>query len=287
MRVKELFAFIKERHAIYERRLAGKPKPWTKDPILQQYRFCNVYRELDTVTVWIRENWREPWDWDPNLWFTMAVARLVNWPESLDDLSYAVLNSRQITWQPAEFIKVMDRRKKAGKQTWSGAYMIHSGVAETKAQYIADEVLTPLWKDRGGITNELLELNKNKSLLHLYRWLMEHKDFGSFMAAQVVADVKFQTCWKEAKDWWTFAAPGPGSLRGMSRVEFGDLGTKYADLAWNESLQELQRQIDPLVKKAGMLRISAQDLQNCLCEWDKYERTRLGEGKPRSKYPGV
>ena len=28
MRTKELFAFMKERHAIYERRQAGKPKPF-------------------------------------------------------------------------------------------------------------------------------------------------------------------------------------------------------------------------------------------------------------------
>jgi hypothetical protein len=33
--------------------------------------------------------------------------------------------------------------------------------------------------------------------------------------------------------------------------------------------------------------LHAQDVQNCLCEFDKYERVRLGEGKPRSTYPGV
>jgi hypothetical protein len=58
--VPELFAFMKERHAIWERKVAGQPKPWTQDPILQSYRFCNVYRELDTVTVWINNNWRTP-----------------------------------------------------------------------------------------------------------------------------------------------------------------------------------------------------------------------------------
>ncbi len=60
MRVDEVFAFVHERHQIYLRRQAGQPKPWTANPILQQYRFTNVYRELDRVTIWIRENWREP-----------------------------------------------------------------------------------------------------------------------------------------------------------------------------------------------------------------------------------
>ena len=83
MRTDDLFAFVRERHQIYLRRKAGQTKPWTTDPILQQYRFCNVYRELDTVTKWIRDNWRRPHCDDPDLWFAMVVARLVNWPDTM------------------------------------------------------------------------------------------------------------------------------------------------------------------------------------------------------------
>lgn len=34
-------------------------------------------------------------------------------------------------------------------------------------------------------------------------------------------------------------------------------------------------------------KLCAQDIQNCLCEFDKYERVRLGEGAPKQRYPGV
>jgi hypothetical protein len=30
--------------------------------------------------------------------------------------------------------------------------------------------------------------------------------------------------------------------------------------------------------------ICSQNLQNCLCEFDKYERVRLGEGRPKQLY---
>jgi hypothetical protein len=30
--------------------------------------------------------------------------------------------------------------------------------------------------------------------------------------------------------------------------------------------------------------LTLMDIQNCLCEFDKYERVRLGEGRPRSYY---
>jgi hypothetical protein len=42
-----------------------------------------------------------------------------------------------------------------------------------------------------------------------------------------------------------------------------------------------------MFKKARMPQLHAQDLQNCLCEFDKYERVRLGEGRPKAKYNGV
>ena len=48
--------WINERHQIYLRKQADpKGWPWTSDPILQEYRFCNVFRELDTVTMAFRK----------------------------------------------------------------------------------------------------------------------------------------------------------------------------------------------------------------------------------------
>ena len=75
--VEGFYDYINERHAIYLKRFIGEPHPWTDDEILQTYSFCNVYRELDKVTVWIRENWKEPYADHPNLPFAMAMARHV------------------------------------------------------------------------------------------------------------------------------------------------------------------------------------------------------------------
>jgi DNA polymerase-1 len=43
----KLWYWVKERHAIYNARREGKPSPWTTDPLLSQYKFTNVFRELD------------------------------------------------------------------------------------------------------------------------------------------------------------------------------------------------------------------------------------------------
>jgi 5-hmdU DNA kinase-like protein len=48
-----LFQWMAERHAIHQRRLTGRPWPWTDDPILQQHNFTNVFRIYDRVTQYI------------------------------------------------------------------------------------------------------------------------------------------------------------------------------------------------------------------------------------------
>ena len=59
-RINDFFAYARKRHEIYLKRKAGEPPPWTDDPILQQYRFTNVFRELDKTTLWFKKYVRGP-----------------------------------------------------------------------------------------------------------------------------------------------------------------------------------------------------------------------------------
>src|SRR5436309_9696790 len=48
--------FAGERQAIFFRRLAGDPFPWSTDPILCSYRFTNAYRAADRVSQYLIRN---------------------------------------------------------------------------------------------------------------------------------------------------------------------------------------------------------------------------------------
>lgn len=281
MKTTELFAWIKERHSIWKKRNAGLPKPWTQDKILQSYRFCNTYRELDTVTVWIAKNWRLPFKDDKYLWFAMTVARLLNWPETLAELGCPV------QWNPDRFIRVVHDRRDRKLKAFSGAYIVSTnGFAMDKAEYLAQHVLGPLWDDRKEIAAAYSRPLTAPRLADFHKVLMQYDGLGSFIAAQVVADCKYVGPLQKAEDWFTWAASGPGSRRGLNRVYEKDVAAPWTEANWLARLQELHRDINKLIKKNDMPTLHAQDLQNCLCEFDKYERTRLGEGKPRSTYPG-
>lgn len=276
MRVPELVYFIKERHNIYELRKRNRPKPWTDDPILQNYRFCNVYRELDKETLWVATNWRYPNEKDPDVWFAMLVARVVNWHPTLAQLGYPV------PWNRSEFMRVLNLRTSRGEKVWTGAYMITTHKHPMpKIAYYAKRVLDPAWQRRAE-----LRPRKGDTLSSFHARLMTVYGISSFLAAQVVADTKYTKPLLDAADWLDWAAPGSGSLRGLNRIMNRDIKHRFGEGEWLKRLRELQLEVNEELIGAGMAPLHAQDLQNCLCEFDKYERVRLGEGRPRSRYNG-
>jgi len=286
----ELMYFIKERHSIYLKRSRGLPKPWTDDKIFQSYKFCNVYRELDRVTIWIRENIRDQY-WDnPNLWFMLCIARQINWPETIEELMVDKKGAwpTKDTWNWLRASNIMDERSSSGKKLYTGAYMLtcvwprdYTG-SKNKSVFTCGHVLAPLWKDRKKIESQL-----HGSLREAHESLMGYIGWGSFLSAQVIADLKYTHYLEKAPDYWTWAASGPGSRRGLSRVLKLPITHNWDETEWLDELQELSKKVAPCIKKLDMPRLHNQDLQNCLCEFDKYQRVKLGEGRPRSTYPGV
>lgn len=277
MRADELYAWIKKREEIRIKKDRGDPKPWTDDPILRKFKFCCVHREDDKITRWIAKEWRTPHADDPHLWFAMSVARFVNWPETMSLIGYPV------PWNAKKFLKATMGSE---SKVWGDAYVITPGAAGVpKAIHIAENVLQPLWDSRKAITavyqNSVMLENMNETL-------RRYNGMGSFMAAQVVADLKYVDPLRRATDWGDWAASGPGSRRGLNRVMDRDFDNPWREVDWLANLTLLRAEILKRMHKVPMFKdgITAQDLQNCLCEFDKYERVRRNQGRMRNKYDG-
>lgn len=282
MRVNDLVRFIKERESIRLKKEAGKSRPWTRDPILDRYRFCNVHREDDAVSRWMRNTYYPSFEGNPDIWFAAVVARLLNNPESLDDV--AIQHQTVLPWKPAAFQRILDERKANGEKTFNPAYIVSTnGVAMEKVAYLVSRVLGPLWAARSRIRSLL-----GRNLATAHSTLMDFDGLGSFIAAQVVADLKYMEPLSNALDWHTFAASGPGSRRGLNRVLNRALNWPVTDVLresdFRYHLELLHGPVNKALAKAGWQPLHAQDLQNCLCEFDKYERARLGEGTPKQIY---
>lgn len=276
-RLDEFVYFVNERWSIHQKRLAGKPAPWTKDPILLEYRFTNVRREDDRVTKWIHDNWLQPHakDYD-TIVFAMALARLVNLPASLEVLGYPS------TWNPKRFVKLMEARKADGMATFTGAYMINAVGAtkgQSKASYLAEQVLGPLWSSRkrlGELVRAGCELNTLQDALMLH-----HGFGGGFMSAQVVADIKHLPSMKKAEDWMTFANSGPGSRRGLNWACGHEPTARWNEEEWHATLLDLMKVAQPKLKCPV---VDAQNAQSCLCEFSKYCKVKFAGGRAKQKF---
>jgi alpha-glutamyl/putrescinyl thymine pyrophosphorylase clade 1 len=277
MKIKQLLDFILEREAIRCRRAAGEPQPWTNNPILSTWSFTNVRREDDRVTRWVATNWREPHRDCPDMWFAMIIAVFINWPDTLAELGYPV------PWNREHFLAVMAARAARGAKLYGPAYMIHAdnkNKGRCTAEYQAADVFNPLWRDR-----EWLRPVRGETLTRYCARLSERHGFGGgFMTGQVIAYLKYVQPLREASDWMTFAVSGPGSRAGLNRVFGRRVDEYWSETAWRSAFNQLREAISPDLTRIGLGDLHAQDLQNCLCEFDKYERVHLVEGKPRRRF---
>lgn len=272
-RYDQLLYWVKERYNIFLKKEGGLCPPWTSDPILQNYRFCNVHRENDKVTKWIHLEWCKRHHNDPDMWFAILIARLLNLPSTLQELGY------MSQWDRKQFTRVLLRRKAAGQANYNGAYMITTHKHKMdKTEYYAWR-LGDIYEDRENIRPRSLD-----TLQHFYDRLISHDGFSSFMVSQVIADIKYYNPLYHAKDWHTFAEPGPGSLRGMRRLYGLETDDTSEDKLWKLRLSEYRGQLNDDLYKLNINSVCAQNAQNILCEFDKYMRALLGEGRPKQRY---
>jgi hypothetical protein len=244
----------------------ARTQGYSGDPNIDNYRYCNVRRQDDRVTMFVTK-WLHPYQEHPALIPNTIMARLFNNPETLSRIGFME------TWDPNHVRRVVDDMKLQKLRVFNPAYIVSTnGRAMDKVDYLTSEVL-PAAFSAGSLGDPELE--------HLWRNLTGLNGVGSFMAAQVVADLKFTHYWRNAPDWWTFVAPGPGSQRGMNRLRGLDAKAQtYNQKAFSMYIQPVRG----IISTGAGISICSQDTQNCLCEFDKYMRLVSGEGKPKQTY---
>lgn len=328
--VERFFAFARERHAIHLRRRHAVMEPWTSDPILWQYRFTNVFRELDRTTVWFRENVRDPMRDSPDVLLATVVFRWFNriaTGEAIFSPDYYADNSsafeKLLTTSDAGVLQppILDALDKGPYVT--GAYIVKTpdgynkldGVLQCIRWFMEQEHPSPnsnppslwsryIWRR---MADSLLEGRGTYTLEEVWNWLRQFPYLGDFMAYEIVTDLRWTALLDQAPDIMTWANPGPGATRGVGRV-FMQNKDAYNQHRDKESLITDMRSLlafsrDPAYwpqwylnagydshnyiqfeKQGDWPAWEMRDVEHTLCEFDKYERVRTGEGRPRGRF---
>lgn len=298
--------WINERHKIFEARKAGKPFPWTKDRILQEYKFTNPFRQHDRVT----QEWTKRYvtlmgngsvEKDEDLLFKVAMFRLYNWPDTYDALHYGLPSK----WNLKKAIEILHARKAEGKQIFTGAYIIPSAGKPDKAKTIS-EALDVLWDGRDPKEMEerrlkglpqrppnrrlfARKMRRKMSMRFATQLLQKIPTIGPFIAYEIVCDLRHTRLLADAKDKMSWANAGPGAMRGIHRLLCGSYewpkGKAKPD--YNRMMRALlkmaPRKLSKQVRKCSTP-FEMREIEHSLCEFDKYMRIKRKEGKTRSKF---
>lgn len=319
-RAAAFFAYARKRQQILLDRKAGRPAPWTDDPVLRRYPFCNVFREDDRVTRWFARNVRNPLRGTAEVLLATVVFRMFNRIETgeaifcddnlLDDSSAFAAFCRTGKTAPLKRA-ILARIGKKGPYV-TGAYIISTPQGYTKLDGVL-EILRRFWRDQreweglgAGIIDRMgwggeegageLMLHNDMSLEDAWRWLGKFDYLGRFHSYEIVTDLRHTVLLERAPDVMTWANPGPGARRGLCRV----LGRSIKDKSLDRQAQiEMMRDLLLLSRDATMWpsalcekllsdwpRWELRDVEHTLCEFDKYERLRLGRGHSKRLFRG-
>lgn len=264
------FAYARERYRIKLRRDEGKPRPWTTDPVLQQFRFCHIFREDDKTTVWFRENVRDPLRDEP---VKVALAtigfrwfNLISTGERIKDVLL------QHGWDNG-----LVRERLAGvRPLITGAYMVRSPYGINK--------LDGLLQYMSQLPDPVLLQQPTLQAAHAI--LAASPGQGDFTAYEVVSDLRYTCVLEHATDIMTWASPGPGAARGLEWI-YRRKFSRSSARGIQEQVELMRRLLEHSTKPSYWSETwpswDMRTVEHTLCEYDKYRRGQVG-GKLKRRY---
>lgn len=276
-KISDFFDWINERHAIWVRRHRGDPKPWTADPVMLDFKFTNVFRELDTGTLELNIMLGER-EACPLMIFNCWWYRLFNWYEHAQNLGF-VEHYDQLH-------EYMMKLHKSDGRIFTAAHMVRGVGGERKVfPYLRLSKL--VFDDR----EQLYTRIAGGTLQNAFNVLMSYYLMGDFTSYEVVCDLRWHVL-ENAPDILTWGNPGNGARRGLKRLGLKPTVESMVHL-WKIAPQYLAPWVLPhhsLAKTDGVPQqwpyFEVREIEHSLCEFDKYVRTQTGLSRPRQRYNG-
>jgi len=276
--------FAVERQTIWHKRtILGEPGPWTEDPALQRFHFCNVQRDLDRGTVYLATQ-------------LAAHAGAPRAERLLNTAMYRQLNRRDL-WESgaAGWIaptadgvlgacEALERHRQAGNSIGPTSWMPSTGTVSGCLREVGLGVVEHL-----GELDELCDSVTDGSLEPVQKYMKKNcRRLTGMVGFQVCLDLTY-TYPNLSDDVWVWLYGGhedTGSHWTARRLR-PDMTTLEC-CRWLRDTQDAW--LAPHgwgdVAWEGKPRLSLADVEHLLCEYRKWVRATLTRGAKR-KYRGL
>lgn len=320
----EFFRVLYERQRVFVKRHVLKEKaPWTEDPILRDYKFTNVYRELDRNSQWeINNIIRNPNLSKIDLVWQIMLFRIFNRPEFFEYAHriYACYGTkkpeisilpRYEEYDQLSFHNAINVFRATGENPFTNAYLINSrACSDTGRDQCYGEHIIPTVHANIPALFKLMMTAKDPA--HIKDFLIQLPGVANFVAHEFYISFCYvekytdRRLFKWNENSWTNV--GPGASLGIRLIFPSAKSTKEQELCiyrlrdiadsyihkhfpdfeffnWNRD------GVNPATGEKGMRymskgrsNLSLHQIEMFLCEYQKYWKMTLGVGKQRSKY---
>lgn len=271
--LKEFLWWMCERQRIWQRRFQRREEPpWTEDPVLQDYHFCNVYRELDRGTQYYLEEISTAGS-EEDIVFNTILYRFFNRPSTYRRLGGFTPVDEFDVDTAVHNLKVLD------ESVFSSAYRVTThkwAESDSKIENIL----------YGIIRDDLLEnwdtyvdsiLNAD-SLVVAFTTVTDIRGIGDFLGYEIVTDLNYDLLSFSEND---FVNVGPGAEGGLEKI-FDDTSKEH--IYW---VQEKQEELFDLFDLdfpywSEKPELTLRDFEHSMCEWRKWWcATYIPDNPPR------
>jgi hypothetical protein len=303
------FKAMFERQEIwYKRNIKREPRPWTKDEIFKDYKFTNVYRELDRSSQFLIKHVLLNFDQKPeDVVFRAFVYRIYNIPDTFTHVD------SEVRLQPYSYFDSdwlwIDTRKYRNKvgNPWHTAYMMNVAGIMSKPSDWKDDI-TGMFKDyvyckvvMESLHENIPNIMKAKTIKDFISAVEKVKGLSSFMSHELFLDaILINKYWKQkifpdfTENDFTNVGPGASlgiklifpSLQPKEQIDaiywLRDLSKEY--LAKNGDFKYIKWNKSKKIYELGRHNITLHTVEFWLCEFSKYFKILIKKGKQRSKF---
>ena len=275
--------FAAIRQDIFFNRVEQKPYPWSSDPIINHYKFTNVYRAADRVSQYLIKNviYKDGLpDSDKEILFRILLFKLFNKIETWELLESEIGQLSFENYDFKKYDKVLSAAMNNGSRIYSAAYIMPSGKSyfgflRKHSNHL--KLIELVLKQR---TEK--KLSKAKTMQQAFEIIKELPGLGDFLAYQLLIDINYSPIIDFSES--EFVVPGPGAKGGISKCFQDTGGLSHTEvIKFMTDRQELEfERLGLTFKNLWGRRLQLIDCQNLFCEVDKYARVKHPEIKGSS-----
>lgn len=263
----EILSFVRERVEIWKHKQSGEVPPYTTDPILSRYRFCNILRELDRQTMEFH-TLLNPLRDDFSLWLlNMFYCRMIARTET-------IRLTGPLSFDAQENHAVYERLMASPRPRFGTAYVFPTSTIQRSSMPTRERFLTEhLSRVMRPIAQRIEGWNKKS----VYDGVAEIIPLFGFSHAFLWTEVLIDTAYQFPKrlDLFKQFPVGPGALPTMRRLDSRrEPSELVADLAVHCVPLDLTYEGRPIV-------LSAENWEGIGCEFRKYTNLKNGHGRKR------